>query len=384
VPAPSGREFSPKISFWFLAAVLALFYVPLSAPSPLYSVYEAKFQFSPITLTAIYGVYALAILATLLIAGRLSDHIGRRPLVMVALVVQIVSMFAFITASDVNALYLGRTLQGFSVGLAVGAINAWILDLQPPNHQGLGGLIGSAAAMGGLADGALVSGLLVQYGPDPLDLVFWLLAAVFMIALVAMPMLTDLAVRTPGWLASLKPRIGVPPSARSLFIQMTPSMVGVWALSGLYLSLGPSLVLNLLHSNNHFFGGLVIVTFAGAASLSSILVRGMSPRLGVIVGSLILIAGLGASLLALTTGSVVGFYAGSVITGVGFGPAWTGAFRALAPLAPPDKRGSLLSSIFVVSYLALGVPVIIAGVAITFYGLREATFAYGVGVMALR
>jgi MFS family permease len=143
-------------------------------------------HFSSLTLTAIFGVYALALLAALLTTGRLSDHLGRRPVVLLALVVQIVSMVAFIDARGVGMLFAARVLQGLGTGLATSALSAWLLDLQPPDHPRLGSLVASVAPVAGLASGALVSGLLVQYGPDPLRLVFSLLCAVYALAFAAM------------------------------------------------------------------------------------------------------------------------------------------------------------------------------------------------------
>src|SRR5216684_6946062 len=200
-------KFSRAASFWLLATVLAFMLFAASAPSPLYVVYQASWHFSSLTLTAIFGVYVLALLATLLITGRLSDHLGRRPVVLLALVVQIASMAAFIAARDVGMLFVARVLQGLGTGLATGALSAWLLDLQPSDHPGLGSLVVSVAPVAGLAAGALGSGLLVQYGPDPLHLVFSLLCAVF--ALAALPVLPDVAKRTPGWLQSIRPQIGV-------------------------------------------------------------------------------------------------------------------------------------------------------------------------------
>jgi MFS family permease len=302
---------------------------------------------------------------------------------MLALAVQIVSMFAFIAARDVGLLYFARGLQGVATGLATGTITAWLLDLQPPDNPRLGSLMGSVAPMAGLAGGALLSGLLVQYGPDPLSLVFWLLAVVFIIALAVMPTVPDVSARTPGWFPSLKPHISIPAGTRSLFVQVTPSLIAAWAMSGLYLSIGPSLVLHLLQSNNHFVGSLVVVTFSAAGVVGSLIVRALNARLTIIIGSIALTTGVGVSLLSITIGSGAGFFVGSLITGLGFGPAFSGAFRSLAPLAPPDRRGSLLSSIFVVSYLAFGIPAVIAGVAITFYGLTDTTYVYGLVVMVL-
>ena len=378
-----AMKLSRAPSFWLLATLLAFLLFAASSPSPLYVVYEAKWHFSSITLTAIFAVYALALLAALLTTGRLSDHLGRRPVLMFALVVQIAGMVAFIAAQGVGMLYVARILQGLGTGIATGAIVAWLLDLPPPDNPRLGSLVGSVAPIAGLAAGALGSGLLVQYGPDPLHLVFWLLTAVYVLALAAMCVIPDLVERTPGWLQSMRPQIGVPPAARSLFTASAPSLIATWTLGGLYLSLGPSLAISLLKSDSHIAGGMVIVALAGAGAVASTLVRAADPRVIVIRGSLVLIVGVGITLLAVAIGSTAGLYAGSVIAGLGFGPAFSGVFRSLAPLAPPDKRSALLASIYVVSYLAFGVPAIIAGVAVTLYGLRDTTYVYGLVVMAL-
>src|SRR6266851_3790295 len=312
-------------SFWLLATVFAFFLFAAGAPSPLYVVYEAMWHFSSLTLTAIFGVYALALLAALLTTGRLSDHLGRRPVVLLALLVPVA----------------------------------------------------------GLAAGALVSGLLVQYGPDPLHLVFSLLCAVYALAFTAMPVIADVAKRTPGWLQSMRPQIGVPPAARSLFAASAPSLIATWALGGLYLSLGPSLALSLLKSDSYLAGAGVIVALMGAVAVAATLVRAADARVIVIRASLVLVVGVGITELSVALGSAVGLYAGSVLAGLGFGPAFSAVFRSLAPLAPPDKRAGLLASIFIVVYLAFSVPALLAGVAVTHYGLRDTTYVYGIVVMTL-
>jgi MFS family permease len=370
-------------SFWLLAVLLGLFLFAASAPSPLYALFAARWHFSPSTLTAIYAVYAFGALAALLTTGRLSDHLGRRPVLTVALVVQMAAMVTFIAARGVGALYAARTLQGVGTGIAAGAISAWLLDLQPSDNPRLGGLVGGIAVVAGLAAGALGSGLLVQFGPDPFHLVFWLLAGVYAVALAMMPLLSDPGVRKPGWLGSVRPEVGVPPAARSMFTALAPSFIAVWAVGGLYLSLGPSLAILLLQSDSRIAGGLVIVALLGAGAVASALTRASDPRWLVIRGSLVLIAGVGITLLAVAAGSTVGLYAGSVIAGLGFGPAFSGVFGSLASLAPPDKRGALLASIYIVLYLSFSVPTIIAGVAVTHYGLRNTTYVYGLVAMAL-
>jgi MFS family permease len=363
--------------------VLALCLSAASAPSPLYSLYAAIWHFSPITLTAIYAAYSAGALAALLTTGRLADHVGRRRIVAVALIVQIGGAAAFIVAQDVGALYVGRVLQGIGTGIAIGPLSAWLLDLEPPQGRGFGGLVGAAAPMAGLAAGALGSGVLVQYAPEPLRLVYWVLAVAFALALLGIARVPDPAMRRAGWLRSMRPQVGVPKAARSLFVALAPSVIAMWALAALYLALGPSLAVSSLGTDNRLVGGSVIAALMGAGAFASAFGRTADPRLVVIRGSIGIMTGVAITLIAVAAGSILGLYAGTVLAGIGFGPALGAIFRSLTPLAPPDKRSALFAVIYVLLYLALSVPTVIAGVAVTRYGLRETTYVYGVAVIAL-
>src|SRR5260370_38811549 len=121
----------------------------------------------------------------------------------------------------------------------------------------------------------------------------------------------------------------------------------------------------------------------GAVAVAATLGRAADARVIVIRASLVLVVGVGITELSVALGSAVGLYAGSVLAGLGFGPAFSAVFRSLAPLAPPDKRAGLLASIFIVVYLAFRFPALIAGVAVTHYGLRDTTYVYGIVVMIL-
>lgn len=378
-----SRGIPVDLSFWLLAVLLASLLFAASAPSPLYSIWAARFHFPPSTLTEIYAVYAFGALAGLLAAGRLSDHIGRRPVVAIALVIQIAGMLAFVMARGVEELYAGRTLQGLATGIASGAISAWLLDLQPRDDPRRGGLVGGIAPIAGLGTGALGAGLLVEYAPDPEHLVFIVLAIVFTVALVLMFAIPDIAPRREGWARSLRPELAVPPEARAAFLAAVPSIVAIWALGGLYLSLGPSLATSLLGSGSHVAGGAVITALLGTGAVASALVASREPWTVVTRASLVLIAGVALTLIAVAMRSPYLLYGGSVIAGLGLGPAFSGLFRAVAPLAPPDKRGGLVAAIYVVLYLSFSIPAIVAGVAVGAFGLGDTTYAYGVIVIAL-
>jgi MFS family permease len=374
---------SERGAFWLLAVLLGLFLSAASAPSPLYPVYQAEWGFSSITLTEIYAGYAFGALAALLLTGRLSDHVGRRNVTILGLLLELGAMAAFLVAGGADALFVARILQGIGTGVATGSISAWLLDLQPSTNPRLGGLVGGVAIMAGLGLGALAAGILVEETPDPLHLVFWMLFGVFALALAAMPALSDPVPRAPGWLRSLRPEVGVPAVARSTFVVSLPALVAAWAVAGLYLALGPSLAISMLDTGSHIAGGGVIAALLGTAAIASYLSRNADPSTAMIRGSWILALGVGLTLLALWLDSLAGLIVGGATTGVGLGPAFSGVLRSLAPLAPPNRRGSLLAAVYVVVYLSFSVPTIVAGVAVSRFGLRETAYGYGFVVMVL-
>jgi MFS family permease len=373
---------SRPVAFWTLSVTLAFLLFASSAPSPLYVVYQTKWQFSALTLTSVFAIYVVALLGSLLFAGSLSDRVGRRPVLLLALVVQAAGMGLFVAAQGVELLFAARTVQGLATGVAIGAISAALIDLQPPSRPHLGALVSSAAPLLGLAGGALGSGLLVEYAPDPLRLVYWLLIGIFLAAIAGILAMPETVAGRGGWLGALRPRVGIPPAARSTFVAAAPCMVATWALGGLYLSLGPSLAVSLLHTTSHVTGGLVIVALSATGALASIAVRDHTPERAMIAGAGLLTLGVAVTLTALNDGSTALFFAGSVVAGLGFGPAFSGALKTVAPLAPASERAGLIAAVYVVSYLAFSLPAIAAGIAVSHEGLLRTTNVYGGAVMA--
>jgi MFS family permease len=370
-------------AFWILALVLALLLFAASAPSPLYREYQATMGFSPLILTAIYASYAAGGIATLLTTGRLSDYLGRRPVVIVALAVEVAAMLLFIGATDVLPLFAARILTGAGIGIAAGAVSAWLLDLSPPTDPQLGSVVNGAGPLLGLGGGALFAAVLVEYGPDPSSLVYRLLAAIYLIAMVILVTVPDVARRRPGWRTSMRPSIGVPATARPTFIAATPAIVGMWSLGGLYLALGPSLALETLDTTNHLVGGLMIFALCGTGAAASFLLRGSNANRLLIAGSALMIVGVAVTLLGVLSGNPALLYGGSVVAGVGLGGGFSAFVRATAPLVLPEQRGALVAAIYLVVFVSFSVPTIVAGALVSFFGLRATALGYGFVVMAL-
>lgn len=379
-PRPVRTPTLPRrAAFALQITILVLLLAASSAPTPLYSVFQSEWGFSSITITVVFGIYALAVLAALLVVGKLSDHIGRRPVLIAALLLQLAALVVFIEAGDVSTLIVARIVQGISTGAAVGALGAGLLDIDRVK-----GTVGNGVApITGTATGALVSGFFVQYLPSPTHLIFESLLVAFVLVTVGVVLMPETSTRQNGALASLRPQIAIPPVARRPFLAAIPALVAVWSLGGFYASLGPILVRQLSGSRSFVLGALSIFILAGTAGLTIFVVRERTPRAVMLLGAAGLVLGVGVTLVAVEVGSTVGFFIGSSIAGIGFGGGFQGGLRTVLPLAAEHQRAGLLSMIYVVSYLALGLPAVGAGVLVDHVGVLTSAREYAAVVMAL-
>ena len=243
---------STGVAFWAAAMIAFLGFAANTAASPLYRIYQAEFGFSATTLTLLFAVYIVVLLLTLLVLGSVSDYVGRRRVMLAGLASGAVACGLFLLAHGVVLLFCARALQGVAVGLIAGAASAALLDLRP--NSGATPVVSSAAPTGGQALGAIGASVLAQYAVAPTHLVWWLLLAAFIAGAVAVLAMPEPGELRPGVVSSLRPQVSLPPAARGAFAAAVPALIGMWALAGLYLSLGPSLAVELLHSKNLLWG----------------------------------------------------------------------------------------------------------------------------------
>jgi hypothetical protein len=376
-PVTRGRRaaLSRAAAFWLVAGVLFLLFFAAAAPSPLYGVYQAHWQFSAITLTAVFAAYALLLLVTLLVFGSVSDYLGRRRVILAGLAMAAGACALFLAAHGVGLLFAARALHGAAVGTATSALGAALIDLQPPGSR-RAPVVTTAASLLGLAAGGLGTSALVQYGPAPTHLIWWLLLGAFLAAAAAVLAMPETAPGRPGVLASLRPRVAVPRQARGSFAMALPCLIAVWMISGFYLSLGPLLAAQVLRSPDLLWGGLVIFLLNGIGATATVVVRRVSGPAAMLAGCLALLAGTAVTLAAIETTSAAAFLAGTAVAGAGFGTAMLGAFRTISVRAAPGQRAGLIAAYFIASYTAFSIPVVIAGIATTHVGLHRTALAY--------
>ena len=226
--------------FWILAAMLLVSVASSAVPSPIYPVYAAEWHLTPLMLTGVFAIYVAGLLASLLVAGRLSDHVGRKPVLVVGGLGVALSLGLFAMADGVVALIVDRIVQGVSVGLLIGALGAALIDNSLERHPTMAGVLNGVIPPIALATGAMSSGALVQWGPAPEQLVYLLFGALLVLLVLALFVVPEQVQRRPGALRSLRPTISVPRSSRRLFRGVAGSLVASWALGGMFLSLVPS------------------------------------------------------------------------------------------------------------------------------------------------
>jgi predicted MFS family arabinose efflux permease len=376
------RTLSPRAGYALAASIVGLALFASGVPSPLYGIYRELWGFSPLVLTLVYATYAFGVLTTLVLAGRLSDQVGRRPVLLVALIALMGATTLFIVADSVVWLFVARALQGLATGAAISAASAALLELHPRRDPAGVSLANGVASAAGVGLGVLVSAALVELLPAPRILPYVASLALFAIALAGVWLMPEpVGPRSRPRLTPQRPY--VPRAIRGPFLLAALGAVSSWSIAGLFLSLGPELSAQLFHTTNHLVAGVGVFALSGSAALAQLVLGRTSPWAGAAGGSLALAAGMVLLVVSTAASSSLVYLAGAVIGGGGFGVAFLGALRALTAVIPTEHRAAVMSAFYIVSYAALSLPAIAGGVVVSSVGLRPTFEVFGSAVAVL-
>jgi MFS family permease len=335
---------------------------------------------SPITVTMIFGIYAVAVLLALLVAGRLSDHLGRRPVLLAATLAQAFTMALFATATSVTGLLVARVIQGLTTGAAIGAVGAAMIDLD----KSRGTVANAVAPPFGTALGGILSGVLVHYLPFPTVLVYGVLGVIFLLQGLGVAFVAESISPRGGVISSLRPQFKLPRATREPLLLALPVLVALWALAGFYGALSPMLVRGMMGSDSPLLGGLALFVLASSGGVAVLLLQRREPQEMMTFGAAGLFLGVAIAAVSLANSAVTAFFLATAVVGIGFGAGFQGAIRTVVPFAAPHERAGVLSIIFVISYISMGLPAVIAGWMIAHDGNIVATAQiFCVALMAL-
>ncbi|MHA7261982.1 MFS transporter [Arthrobacter sp. TMN-37] len=384
IPAARSRFTLPApVAFVGSAIAFTSLYLAAGAPTPLLPLYQEQWNFPAVVLTVAFAAYAGGFLAALLTAGSLSDHIGRRPVLIGALLVQLVSTIMFVLAPDAGWVIAARVVQGIATGAATSAFSASLAELAPVKHKKLGAILGSVGVTGGLALGALLAGFAIEFTSSPNGLIFTVLAVIAVLGIIVVALTPESATRRPGAWRSLIPRVAVPAAARKEFAAAAPVIAATWMLAGLSLGLAPTLVRNVFEIDSALLNGLVGFVAAGASAVSGIVFSRLAPRAGIRLGIYAAAVAAIGNVTSVLTGTLVLMVVSFVIGGIGFGSAFSASLRLIVPLTDPQHRAGTIASVFVVAYIAFGLPVVLVGLLAAPLGLPTTVVGYGAVILLL-
>jgi MFS family permease len=370
-------------SFSVLVFANVLLMASTSAPSPIYPLYLDRWGFSVTTLTLIFAVYVAGLVGALLTVGSLSDHLGRRPVLVVSILVAAAGTAIFWAAGGVVSLVLARVVQGIATGTATGALAAGLVEFSPEGRPHAGPTMTAVGTSFGLAIGGGLAGALVQLSPRPDAVIFPALTLAFLVLAALVFAIPETAVRIPAGRAALRPRIRVPRETRRQLLAAVPAIVAGWSLTGFFLALTPSVVRDILHVRFGAAGGLSITVLYIANSAGGLWAARRSARSAIVVGAVLLslgAAGLAAALVLVSPSTFIG---ASIVSGLGVGLTFNGTFRDISEATGSRSRSEVFSAAFVISYAALGLPALAAGLAAPSWGLETTSYVYAALVGAL-
>jgi MFS family permease len=377
-PVAPDRLFFGLVAFEFFVIILGG-----GLPTPLYVVYQKLWGFSPAVLTVIFAAYAIGLLLTLVVFRRVSDRLGRKKVLVAGVAVAIVSTLVFLDAQNVGWLILGRLLSGISVGLTASTASAALTEFEPSGDKRRAAKWITVITAIGVGIGPFYAGFLVQYGPDPLMLSFWVLLALLVAALGAVLLLRerprDRSTPRPGGGGGFQ----IPREIRPVFLLTALAAFVGFALAGIFSGLAPSFLADDLRITNHAFGGATVLLAFGSASVAQLALERRDRRAVMRFGAVLVPVGLTAITAAVWTGLAAPFFLGTVICGAGFGACLMGGLGLLNYVAPPDRRGEVLSAFYVAAYLGLSLPVVGIGVLADSWGLATAVLVLSVVISLL-
>ena len=373
-----------RASLLVAAGVVAHTLWTSAAPALAYRLYADEWHLNHTVTTGIFAIYPVVVVLTLIGFGDISDHIGRRATMLMGLGASLAGTVLLAAAPDVLWLFAARTLMGVGVGISAGPSTAAVVEFAaagPGDSSRRAALIATVAQAAGFAAALLLGGALIAYAPWPTHLSFWVLTMLLVLLFVATWFLphhttTDMSM---VW----RPRLPfVPPNVRKAFATASVAMMTAYTHGVLILSLGGQVAHDLIGSPNALVNGAVLSLFAIVSGVVSIVARPLTARTAMTVGAFASATGMGLLAMAVALHGLPIFLLATAMAGAGYSLLFLSALQVINTAAPAQHRGAVLSALYLLAYLSMGMVAISLGIVATGWGLRLAT-DLGAGVIAL-
>ncbi|MCG9698349.1 MFS transporter [Shewanella sp. Isolate11] len=363
-------------SFFIASLAFMLVFATSGAPISLFNTYRLENGLSNSDLGFVSLGYFIAAAIALLMFGRLSNFIGRKPMAILALLCVIASSLLLTQMHSTPVLFVARVLQGLACGIATSSIGAYVVDLSEGKPGWLVAAVTSTSPMIGISSGAITSGALVSWGPWPRVLIFIMLFSVLLVCLLLVILSPETIKRKPRGFSALKPSLYLPRERLWAFLIMACCVIATWSLGAFYQAFGPSIVAEQLGTRSAIVSALAFSSVMILTPLGGYITSNMSSAIAVRLGMGLYIVAATLILLALEQGWLLLFFTASLLVGVAQGIATTACLKVLLQDTDIEYRAGLLSTVFVVSYSGAVFPGMVASVAATSFSVFEICVGY--------
>lgn len=368
---------TPQLAFVSAVVSLVAVFAAVGSTIPLFNIYRAEDGLTNGGISLTVVAYSAATLSTLLVLGRLSNHVGRRPTSIASLGLLVLGCLLLLNVHDIGMLICGRLLMGLGAGLASSSLTAYIVDCAPVTPTWLASVASSQTVMFGLAVGAIASGALVQFGPWPRDLIYLIVIGLLLLSVALVAVSPETVAPSPGGWSSLRPGVRVPPRIRHLLPVAGAVFLATWATGAFYQAFVPALVERQLHTNSSLLVGLVFAAYMGSSALGAPLGGWFSPATAQRVGMLAFLAGWIGLITAISTGALPLFVAATVVAGAAQGIAISAATHGLLYGSALADRAPTFAVIYLLSYSGATIPSLVSAQLSSIVSTSHIALGYG-------
>lgn len=385
--ARGGRAMNHGAGFWVVAAAFLTAMAFSTVPTPLWALYQRQDGFSTFTVTVVFAAYALGVAVSLFLAGHVSDWLGRRRVLLPAVVLEAVAAAMFLSSASLPVLIAARVVSGLGIGMITATATAHLAELhalaRPAAGRTRSDLVATAANLGGLAVGPLVSGLLASHVRDPLRVPYLIFLALLVVGAAAVALVPE-TVEPAGERPRYRPqRVTVPAASRGTYFASSAAAFAAFAVLGLFTSLAPAFLAGAMHRTSHALAGLTVFLVFGAAAATQVVVARLAVRWQLAGGLVLMSVGVVGVTAAVRQPDFALFLLAGVVSGAGAGTLFKGSVATVVSLAPERSRGEALAGLFLAAYVGLAVPVLGVGAATRFVSDEAALLGFTVALVAV-
>jgi len=373
--------------FWIVAIAYLLTMAFSTVPTPLYGLYQLRDGFPTFLTTVIFAAYAVGVMASLYLAGHISDWVGRKRMIQVSILIELLAAAVFLIWPEVPGLIVARFVTGVGIGTLTATATAHLTELRAAGRPGNGprtsAAVSTFANIGGLALGPLVAGVLAQFVIAPLAVPYWVFIVLLVASAVAVAFVPETIERSEVRHPYHPQRIALPKSARGRFFAAAVAAFAAFAVFGLFTSLAPSFIAGTLRETSHLVAGAITFAVFGAAAVAQVVFAGLALRRQLQLALVLMVAGLAFIAVGVLIVSLPVFVLAGIVAGAGVGVLFRASLSVAGSLAVPEARGEVLALLFLVAYAGLAIPVLLIGLALAFLPSSTVLVGFAVVVIAL-